>query len=52
MRITTDGKDINIPNWIIFAGILVVDNIASNVLRVINNKNIAKSMDKNEKGTQ
>lgn len=52
MKIVKDGKDITIPNWIIFMGILAVDNIASNVLTVINNKNIHKSMGKKEGGTQ
>lgn len=48
MRITKGDKDITIPNWIIFIGILAVDNIASNVLKVINNKNIAKFMEEND----
>lgn len=48
MRITKGDKDINIPNWIIFMGILAVDNIASNVLTVINNKNVVKSMGKKD----
>ena len=50
MRIAKGDKDITIPNWILFIGILAVDNIASNVLTVINNKTVTKSMDKKDKG--
>ena len=50
MRIRKGDKDIDIPNWILFIGILAVDNIASNVLAVINNKTVIKSMDKKDKG--
>lgn len=49
MRIQKDGKEINVPNWILFVGILAVDNITTNVLRVINNKNHTKSMEKEER---
>ena len=49
MSIAKGDKDITIPNRIIFMGILAVDNIAGNILTVINNKNVTKSMDKKGK---
>lgn len=52
MRITKSDKDIYIPNWLVFMGILVVDNVASNVLKVIDNKTVTKVVEKVEKGTQ
>ena len=53
MKIEKNGKDITIPNWLIFIGILAVDNIAGNVLTVIDNKIHLKSMEKkNEEEAQ
>ena len=46
MRIKKGDKDIAIPNWLVLMGILAVDNIASNTMKLINNKIVVKTMDK------
>lgn len=52
MRITKGDKDIYIPNWLVFMGILAVDNVASNVLKVIDNKTVTKVVEKAKKEAQ
>lgn len=38
MRIVKGDKIVSIPGWALFIGLIVVDNIASNICTVINNK--------------
>jgi hypothetical protein len=43
MKIVKGDKNISIPGWALFIGLIVVDNIASNICTVINNKTVLKS---------
>lgn len=51
MRIKTGDKDIYVPNWLIVMGLLVADNVVSNVCKTKTNKEILKYGDK-EGGSQ
>lgn len=49
MRITNGNKQIDIPNWAIFVGVVVADNIIANVCKVVDNRNLYKAKSKAEK---
>lgn len=49
MRITKGDKTIDIPNWTLFVGALVVDNIVANVCKTSVAKKLLKTEKKNEK---
>lgn len=49
MRITNGNKQIDIPNWAIFVGVVVTDNIIANVCKVVDNRNLYKTNSKAKK---
>lgn len=51
MNIKKGDKTINIPGWAILVGLLVVDNLATNVCKIANNKVLVKLSEK-EGGSQ
>ena len=46
MRITKGDKTIEIPNWALFIGALVLDNAVVNVCKTVSYKNYAKAVEK------
>ncbi len=44
MRITKGNTQVDVPNWLLALGVLVAENVATNVIRVVNQKQYNKAV--------